>query len=407
MLAELGGGVIAAFSLALPVIVGAAALALDSANFYDLQARMQTVADSSALAVAKELHVYRDEIDELRSVGETRVEALLAESGIVGLPHSTDFVIDADNNLVEAQITMVAHSFLPVDVWGENPIRVTSLARAYGQSRLCVLALHETAGGTIKADDAAILTAPECAVQSNSRDPRSLDVQGGSRIVSTVICSVGGADGGAGAFEPDVTTDCPALDDPLAERQSPAVGGCDFLDEEIRDVQTSISPGTYCGGLKIDGDAEVTAEPGVYVFTGGKLEVTANATLTGEYVSFAFMDDAATLDFDKDTTISLSAPNLGAMAGILFYESAAAPLGRNFTIRSENAHTLLGTIYLPRGRLRIEAGNVAGQSAYTVIVANQIEMKGGNLVVNSNYGGTDVPVPEGLGPNSMMVKIDG
>ena len=94
------------------------------------------------------------------------------------------------------------------------------------------------------------------------------------------------------------------------------------------------------------------------------------------------------------------------MAGILFYESRLAQLGRTFTILSNNAHKLLGTIYLPRGKLLVDTkAKVADLSAYTVIVAKQIEVKGANLVVNSDYGGTDVPVPEGVGPNSRFVRL--
>ena len=63
------------------------------------------------------------------------------------------------------------------------------------------------------------------------------------------------------------------------------------------------------------------------------------------------------------------------------------------------AHNLLGTIYLPKGVLKIDVkGQVADLSAYTVIVTQRLEVKGANLVVNADYGGTDVPVPEGVGP---------
>jgi hypothetical protein len=42
---------------------------------------------------------------------------------------------------------------------------------------------------------------------------------------------------------------------------------------------------------------------------------------------------------------------------------------------------------------------VADQSAYTVVVARQIRMEAGpDLVLNTNYGGTDIPVPDGVGP---------
>ena len=75
---------------------------------------------------------------------------------------------------------------------------------------------------------------------------------------------------------------------------------------------------------------------------------------------------------------------------------------RTYRILSDNARTMLGTIYLPAGRLVIDASRpVADQSAYTVIVAQQINLyEGPNLVLNANYGATSVPVPKGVGPVS-------
>jgi hypothetical protein len=242
-------------------------------------------------------------------------------------------------------------------------------------------------------------------VQSNSTDPDGINVASGSELVSTLICSSGGVKG-SGSFEPAAQTDCAPLEDPLASREPPAVSGCDYLDRKIEGGNVSISAGTYCGGLKIEKEALVFAEPGTYVFTDGKLEVKDEASLTGDYVTFYFDGDAL-LDFDKDTTIDLSAPKEGPLAGILFFESPAAPKGREFNIESENARRLLGTIYLPNGKLKIDTkGDVAEESAYTVIVAEQLEVKGANLVINSDYGGTDVPVPEGIGPHSSMVMLD-
>jgi hypothetical protein len=301
---------------------------------------------------------------------------------------------------------MVAKTFLPVDVWGENPIVVTSLARTYGQSKLCILGLDGAKKDTIKAEGSASLTAPQCAVQSNSEDPGGLTVASGASIVSTVICSSGGVKAD-GAVDPNPETDCPKLDDPLASRVPPAPGGCDYLDQRIESGAVSISPGHYCGGLKIEKTAKVVAESGVYVISGGKLEVKDTAELSGEYVTFYFQDDPALLDFARDTTIDLSAAKEGPTAGILFFENPLAQLDREFKIASENAHRLLGTIYLPRGRLTIDAkANVAEASAYTVIVAKQLKVKDANLVVNADYGGTDVPVPDGVGPNSSMVMLE-
>ncbi len=77
------------------------------------------------------------------------------------------------------------------------------------------------------------------------------------------------------------------------------------------------------------------------------------------------------------------------------------PVGQQFEIYSNNARNLLGTIYLPQGRLYVAANNpVSDQSAYTIVVARRFTLsEGPTMVLNTNYGATDIPVPNGVGPN--------
>lgn len=59
---------------------------------------------------------------------------------------------------------------------------------------------------------------------------------------------------------------------------------------------------------------------------------------------------------------------------------------------------LIGTIYIPKGELRVDATSpIADESAYTAIVADKMRLYGGpHLVLNTNYDQTDVPVPAGI-----------
>ena len=82
------GNVAVLFALAAPILIGATGLAIDSATFYNQHAHMQSVADSTALAVAKELHLYRKNLGELKAVGEARAASLLAEVGLSENPHT-------------------------------------------------------------------------------------------------------------------------------------------------------------------------------------------------------------------------------------------------------------------------------------------------------------------------------
>ena len=59
---------------------------------------------------------------------------------------------------------------------------------------------------------------------------------------------------------------------------------------------------------------------------------------------------------------------------------------------------LLGTIYLSRNTLSVDANApVADESAYTAIIARKLLLDAGpNLVLNSNYSATDIPVSNTL-----------
>ena len=130
---------------------------------------------------------------------------------------------------------------------------------------------------------------------------------------------------------------------------------------------------------------------------------------------------------DTDTTISLTAPRSGIMAGILMFDDRHVgnpiipplglnlaipllPLGvklRQYRIISDDARVLLGTIYLPGGRLVIDSKKaVADRSAYTVIVANRVELfEGPNLFLNTDYASTDIPLPKGIGPQGQAALV--
>jgi hypothetical protein len=160
----------------------------------------------------------------------------------------------------------------------------------------------------------------------------------------------------------------------------------------------------------------------------GPLIVQDSATLIGQSAGVYFTGSQGGLRFDPNTTISMTAPKDGVMAGFIFFEDrnvsspVALPLGplgapppppygsqpmRTYQISSNNASQFLGTFYLPAGRLIIDASKpVAAQSAYTVIVSRQLLLlNGNNLVLNSDYSSTDVPVPEGVGNATQKVRL--
>jgi hypothetical protein len=87
------------------------------------------------------------------------------------------------------------------------------------------------------------------------------------------------------------------------------------------------------------------------------------------------------------------------MAGMLFFEDRDTLFAVPHRIASNNARNLVGTIYLPGNTLEINSTDpIADQSDYTVIIAKKFEMKDGpELVLNTDYENSPIPVPEGVG----------
>ncbi|MGZ3408767.1 MAG: pilus assembly protein [Xanthobacteraceae bacterium] len=282
---------------------------------------------------------------------------------------------------------------------------------------LCLIGLDLKAPATIGLEKDALLTAPGCLVYSNSKSPKGISAMSNSILKAGFICSAGGKAANSNInFTPQPATDCPVMPDPLASRVPPADGPCKYLAKIVAGGSETLQPGVYCGGLIITLGANVKMAPGVYTIKDGPFLVNGNSSLTGEYVGIYLKGLDSNLKFDPDTTISLTAPKDGPMAGLLMFDDptgATALLNpaiagkynkllkspREHLILSDNARTLLGTIYMPKGRLIIDATKpVADRSAYTVLVVQQLDLYSGpNLILNSDYGASEIPVPPGVG----------
>ena len=117
------GNIALIFCFTLPVLIGVAGLGIDSAAVYNQQSRMQSVADSTALAVGKEMNLLLEDLDPLKQSGMDRAEALLGEVGLADRPHTVEITLDKEKATSRVEIAMETRTFLPPEVWGQNPIR--------------------------------------------------------------------------------------------------------------------------------------------------------------------------------------------------------------------------------------------------------------------------------------------
>ena len=441
------GGVLVIVALMAPVLMGLSAAAIEFGGVVKRRTELQRAADSASIAGVNQFKLANaDDAAAIRTAQAMAQAQARSSSG--GTPQIAAAVL---NNHSAVQVNISETVSLSMGRLLNMPtldIAVRSTAKLSGTTRLCLLALDPLAPGAFHMESSAQLTATDCSLYSNSLDPAGIQGENASVAKAISTCSAGGFSGPSSNFTPPPSTGCPPMRDPLIDKQGPIPGTCIDLgffanpkkfvfpiDDPAYGVNivsstVTLNPGTYCGGLHLTKKANVTLNPGIYIMKDGPLVMDKNSSLVGTNVAFYFTGVRGGLLFDQKSSVSLTAPKDGPLAGILLFEDRLAPpplppllpldgkgpakaapggivAAREYRIISDDARTLLGTIYLPVGRLIIDAAKpVADQSAYTVIIARMINLYDGpNLTLNARYGSTDVPVPKGVGPSSADTQL--
>jgi hypothetical protein len=415
------------FGILTPVLFLAVGAAVDFSMYQRERTRLQGQVDAAAIASAREMQLARTETQKVAAVAQNFVHT-----------SEPDAAVTTRVNLKDQSVTVTAQKqFDPAMtqiLWQRSTVSATATARLNGMLPLCLLALERGGAGTVHLEQSASMTAKGCMVYSNSKSASGLQAEDNATIEAGLVCTAGGkVKSGGATISPDPVTDCPRLDDPLSSRTPPSVGACRFNEVTISGGSHVLEPGVYCQGLTLTDNAIVTLKAGIYIIKDGPLLVNKGATVNGTDVGIYLTGRRSNLVFEANSTINLSAPKDGPLAGILIFDDpsgakapaippyplpvplvgellgALQPAGppREHKILSDNARLLLGTIYMPQGRLIIDASKpIADKSAYTVLVVRRIDLHAGpNLVLNSDYSATDVPVPKGVGPygNNIML----
>ena len=419
------------FALAVPSILAVVAGATDYATLTNQRSHVRNAAESSALSVARQMTMSRLSDEQIKAIAGQFAQANLLGNGIEA--GQVDATLSPDRLAVKVTVTSPPKSALGfvAKVAGITEISSDATARVGQQTKLCLLSVSQASSNEVQTklfvskeptgieiQRDARLIAPGCLLHTNMATREAFTVATGAKVTADVLCAVGGIKNNGGTVEAAVVDTCPKVTNPMDSRYYPGVGqNCDGKTYKDIIYETGIhtlNPGNFCGNITISGEAKVRLSPGTYAIQGA-LVVKGNAELVGVGVGIylwggrASSRQAAKFAFLENALIDLSAPQTGPMAGILLWEgvNGAAFDQANLTasanyhqINSLRARRLTGTIYLPGGRLLIDApGKVAEDSDYTVLVVNRLDLSDGpNLVLNSNYAKSNVPVPLGLGP---------
>ena len=156
----------------------------------------------------------------------------------------------------------------------------------------CIYVLNTTAQRAMDVEGSEVQTT--CGIYINSNNTVALYIGGNPpggantpAISASSIAIVGNyQNGGQGTLVPTPQTGTSAVTDPLASLAAPTPGACTATNYNWSQGTTTLSPGTYCGGIHISG-GNVTFSAGQYIMLGGGLTIdSASTTATGSGVSF-------------------------------------------------------------------------------------------------------------------------
>lgn len=361
------GAVLVVLALSLPVLLLFLALVFDVGEFYDARQRMQTAADAGAVAGA--LEIYRGSTSLVVSAAREATAANGFTHGTSSVtvtvnqpPANGDFA--GNSRYVEV---IVSQPQRPHFWLGRNSVTVSARAVAGSPTRpTCIYQLDPTTlPQALRVVSNSSLTALNCDIMVNSRDPWALYIVNSSQVTAQEISVVGGYLVASGStVSPTPQTGVPVEADPLRGLQPPAANPCNFSNvAACTSGRRTYNPGVYCTnlanrGIRLSSNCQATFSPGTYVLRGGGMVVNNPRSVSGTDVTFYNTGDntypegpIAIYSTNPARPVTLSAPTTGSLAHILFFQDRNLDFDTN-PMALSSAVNLTGILYFPTQALQ-------------------------------------------------------
>ena len=384
---------------AIPVLLAATG-AMEMMSISSTRSRLQAAVDAAALAGAEKLSV----VTQSTLPMVTQAAQTAGADNMTGTADPASFAVDIDQvkNAVTVNGTVQHKALIGFLGIGDTAVTATATADALQKTPLCILQVDS---GGIDLSNSSNIRAPGCLIHADT----DITVAPQAMITATHVQASGTV---TGPTDPQGNNGALPISDPFGGMNLNPTSACSLSVNAgvglgaISNVvpilnDTTVAPGVHCLPILAVGNAHIHLLPGDHYFMGG-LVMTQNSTIDGDDVAMIF-GPAQVFSFADKATVRLTARKSGPFAGFLI--ATTRQNTNTFKISSGNVSELLGTIYIPNATLEVtSSGAVAQDSDWSVIVAKHLSLSNSpTLVINTNYAGSGVPVPDGVGPMSGTV----
>jgi len=403
------GNVMAVTAACMPVIVGAAALGVESINLTLAKRELQRSADAAALAGAYAIvqsKVPADAVDRDLALNNRMT---LSTTRTVENPTTWGTPSHSDTHAV--RVVLSANRSTPFwSFFNHSSVPITVEAKAayvyLGEFCMVSLTTDTSTGVTFQGNTTMNLG---CGVESNSKGTTAVSAGGSASVTASPVAAVGGVPSSSSyASGTTLLPYSPPISDPFAYLGTPSPpADCVRLNLNPQGNQSVSFPAlgasrSYCitGSTNGNNDAKIQSnitfpsDVTVYV-QGGTLDI-GPATVSGTNVSFVLTTPSsgngsvATMSMNANAVLNLTAQETGTYAGVLFYQDRRATTGNTTTINGNSGATLKGAFYFPNGDLTFNG--TAGMTLNCLqLVALHLSFSGNSTITNncpSTNGGT-------------------
>ena len=400
LLTDCRGNVLVLSALAMPLMVGAAGLAMDTIQLTQIQRQLQRQADSAALAGA--LAKAQGASASNAATSSIARDSLVALSQTPVIENAPTIGAYAGNTGAVRVVIESTQSQVFSDMFRNTPatLRVEATAASMTNGNYCVISLEKSAavGITLQGNAGVDMG---CGLATNSKGSPAVNTGGSSTVKVSHVAAVGGLKSSVNYSPATVLLPYAVPQkDPYASLPAPTVpAGCSAqLNVQPNSVANVSNPsGTACyRGMNIKGT--VTFAPGLYIIDGGSVSLGSQAVVNGTGVTFILTSataasnsgSVATLDMNGGARVNLTATTSGAYAGVLFYQDRRAAAGTTNSVNGNALSNFQGSFYFASQDL-----SFSGDSGMTTdcvqLVSRRVIFTGNTRIVNQ------CPVDSGAG----------
>jgi hypothetical protein len=287
------------------------------------QIQLQAVADDAAMTAATE---YQNGNSSWQSVSSQEAAAVGASNGLSSVGSSFQLgansgTYGSNQSVVQATVTQqIPLIFIPLVTHSRT---WTLSAQAVAQFPPCSFFTSTNSSGySVQLSNMNPLNSTWCPIYTESVGITNSSWWNDLWVYATGTSSQSSVSSGAMVYDPIYNS--ATISDPLSWETAPVFSACTSGDTSRNITSTTtLSPGTYCGGLTIANNTNVTFNPGLYIITG-TFTTGIGGTLTGNGVTFylthgggygygnAIIGNASS---EVEETIALTAPFYGSGGG--------------------------------------------------------------------------------------------